>query len=135
WAAAGIKVNLKPMETAPLIALWTKGDYGLMSIALSWSPDPDAIVSYLTSTNLYGKGMGMADTQLDKMVEDARSILELPKRAAAYQQIQKRIADQAYGLQIYQYPLRWEAWRSYVKGYVPLAANIRSFVRTTWIAK
>ena len=135
WAAAGIKVNLKPMETAPLLALWAKGDYGLLSVALSWNPDPDAIVSYLTSANVYGKGMGMADAQLDKMVEDARSMLEVPKRAAAYQQIQKHIADQAYILQIYQYPLRWEAWRSYVKGYVPLAANIRTFVRTTWLAK
>lgn len=135
WAKAGIKVNLKPMETAPLIALWTKGEYGLMSIALSWNPDPDAIISYLTSSNTFGKGMGMADAQLDKMIEDARSILDVPKRAAAYQQIQKHVADQAYMLQIYQYPLRWEAWHSYVKGYVPLAANIRTFVRTAWVNK
>jgi peptide/nickel transport system substrate-binding protein len=135
WAAAGIKVNLKPMETAPLLALWAKGDYGLLSVALSWNPDPDAIVSYMASANNFGKAMGMADAQLDKMIEDARSILDIPKRAAAYQQIQKHIADQAYILQIYQYPLRWEAWRNYVKGYVPLAANIRTFVRTTWLNK
>lgn len=135
WAAAGIKVNLKPMETGPLIALWLKGEYGLMSIALSWSPDPDAIVSRLLSSNSFGKAMGMADTQLDRMIEDARAILDNTKRAAAYQQIQKHIADQAYVLQIYQYPLRWEAWRKYVKGYVPLAANIRTFVRTTWLDK
>ena len=79
--------------------------------------------------------MGMADTELDTMVVDARAILDYDKRAAAYQAIQKRIADQAYVLQIYQYPLRWEAWRGYVKGYVPLAANIRSYVRTTWLNK
>ena len=54
---------------------------------------------------------------------------------ASYQQIQKHIAEQAYILQIYQYPLRWEAWWSYVKGYVPLAANIRTFVRTASISK
>jgi len=135
WAAAGIKVNLKPMETAPLIGLWLKGDYTIMSIALSWSPDPDAIVSRLLSTHSQGKGIGMADAQLDKMIEDARAILDVPKRAAAYQQIQKHVADQAYLLQIYQYPLRWEAWWSYVKGYVPLAANIRTFVRAAYISK
>ena len=135
WAAAGIKVNLKPMETAPLIAAWLKGDFGIMSIALSWSPDPDAIVSRLLSTHSHGKALGMADARLDKMIEDARSILDNAKRASAYQQIQKHIADQAYILQIYQYPLRWEAWWSYVKGYVPLAANIRTFVRTTSVNK
>jgi len=135
WAKAGIKVNLKPMETAPLIALWLKGDFTIMSIALSWSPDPDAIVTRLSSTHSQGKGLGMADAQLDKMIEDARAILDIGKRATAYQQIQKHIADQAYILQIYQYPLRWEAWWNYVKGYVPLAANIRTFVRTTSISK
>ena len=135
WAAAGIKVNLKPMETAPLIALWLKGDYGLMSIALSWSPDPDAIVSRLLSDGAQAKGIGIADTQLDKMILDARGILDNAKRAGAYQQIQKHIAEQVYILQIYQYPLRWEAWQKHVKGYVPLAANIRTFVRTTWLSK
>ena len=135
WAAAGIKCNIKPTETAPLIANWLKGDYSLMSIALSWSPDPDAIVSRLLSTGSQGKGMGMADQQLDQMILDARSILDNAKRATAYQQIQKLIAEQAYILQIYQYPLRWEAWQKHVKGYVPLAANIRTFVRTTWLSK
>lgn len=135
WAKAGIKVAIKPWETAPLLAAWAKGDYSILSVALSWSPDPDAIVSRLGSQHAYGKAMGMADAQLDKMIEEARSILDVPKRAAAYQAIQKHIADQAHVLQIYQYPLRWEAWHGYVKGYVPLAANIRSFVRTTWVAR
>jgi peptide/nickel transport system substrate-binding protein len=49
--------------------------------------------------------------------------------------IQRHIADNAYVLDIYQYPLRWEAWWSHAKGYAPLAANIRSFVRTTWVDK
>ena len=133
WAAAGIKVNLKPMETAPLLSTWLKGDFGLLSVALAWSADPDVIVSRLSSAHPHGKAMGMDDAALDKMIVDARSILDNGKRAAAYQAIQKHIAEQAYILQIYQYPLRWEAWRGYVKGYVPLAANIRSFVRTTWL--
>jgi peptide/nickel transport system substrate-binding protein len=136
WAEAGIKVNLKPMETAPLLSMWVKGEYAtLLSVALSWSPDPDAIVSRLTSGNQYGKSMGMADPQLDAMVAEARTLLDPARRAAAYQQIQRRIADQAYVLDIYQYPLRWEAWWSYVKGYAPLAANIRTFVRTAWLDK
>lgn len=136
WAEAGIKVAIKPMETAPLIALWLKGEFPtLLSIALSWSPDPDAILSRILSTSASGKAFGMADTELDTMIIQARTILDRPKRAAAYLDIQKRIADQAYVLDIYQYPLRWEAWWNYAKGYQPLAANIRTFVRTTWVDK
>ncbi len=135
WAAAGIKVTIKPMETAPLLARWANGDYGILSVALAWSPDPDAILTRLTSDNRYGKSMGMTDASLDKMIVDARSLLEDARRAEAYQRIQRHIADQAYVLQIYQYPLRWEAWWNHVQGYVALASNIRSFVRTTWVNK
>ncbi len=136
WAEAGIKVAIKPMETAPLIGMWLKGEFPtLLSVALSWSPDPDAIVSRILSTGTSGKALGMADTQLDAMIIEARTLLDRDKRAAAYMAIQRRINDQAYVLDIYQYPLRWEAWWNYTKGYVPLAANIRTFVRTTWIDK
>ncbi len=136
WADAGIKVAIKPMETAPLIALWVKGEFAtLLSVAPSWNPDPDALASRLLSTGPYGKALGMTDTELDAMIVQARALLDPAKRAAAYMQIQRRIADQAYDLDIYQYPLRWEVWWTNVKGYVPLVGNIRSFVRTTWIDK
>jgi len=136
WAEAGIKVTLKPMETAPLIAMWIKTGFPtLLSVALSWNPDPDAIVSYMTSGSPTGKSMGIADAELDSMITEARTLLDPVKRAAAYVQIQRRIIEQAYALNIYQYPLRWEAWWNYVKGYVALPSNIRSFVRTTWLDK
>ena len=136
WAEAGIKVDIKPMETAPLIAMWLKGEFPtLLSVALSWSPDPDAIATFMYSGSTTGKAQGMADAQLDAMIVEARTLLDPVKRAAAYMAIQRRIADQAYVLQIYQYPLRWEAWWNYVKGYVALSSNIRSFVRTTWLDK
>jgi peptide/nickel transport system substrate-binding protein len=80
-----------------------------------------------------GRSAGMNDAKLDAMVVEARSILDPTRRAEAYMAIQRHIADNAYVLDIYQYPLRWEAWWNYVKGYVPLAANIRTFVRTAWM--
>jgi peptide/nickel transport system substrate-binding protein len=136
WADARVKVALKPMETAPLIAMWLKGEFGtLLSVALSWSPDPDAIVAFMLSGSQTGRAQGMADAELDRMIAEARSLLDPVKRAAAYMAIERRIADQAYVLQIYQYPLRWEAWWNYVNGYVALPSNIRSFVRTTWLDK
>lgn len=136
WAKAGIRVNLKPMETAPLLDMWVKGTFPtLLSVALSWSPDPDAILLRMSSQSAFGANMGMDDAELDKMIADARAEVVPEKRAALHQKIQEHIADQAYILQIYQYPLRWEAWWDYVHGYEPLAANIRSFVRTTWVDK
>lgn len=134
WAAAGIKVRLKPMETAPLLDMWVKGNWStLLSVALSWSPDPDAILQRVSSATPFGHNMGMNDAELDRMIAAARAQTDPRKRAAESMAIQQRIADNAYVLQIYQYPLRWEAWWDYVHGYHPLAANIRSYVRTTWV--
>ena len=135
-------VNDAPVVSGPVTGQFVNegnsGSYDLptlLSVALSWSPDPDSILSRIISTSPSGKALGMADPELDKMIVDARTILDVKKRAEAYMAIQKRINDQAYVLDIYQYPLRWEAWWSFAKGYVPLAANIRSFVRTAWIDK
>src|SRR6185312_14118645 len=85
WAQAGIKVAIKPMETAPLIAMWLKGGFPtLLSIALSWSADPDAILSRLLSTSTIGKAIGMSDAELDRMILAARTLLDPKQRAAAY---------------------------------------------------
>ncbi|MGV3651944.1 MAG: ABC transporter substrate-binding protein [Devosia sp.] len=133
WAAAGITVAINPMETAPLLAMWTQGTYPtLLSVALSWSPDPDAILQRLVSTGAFGQAQGMADTELDAMITAARAEIDPAARAEKHQEIQRHIAENAYVLQIYQYPLRWELWWNYVQGYQPLAANIRSYVRTAW---
>ncbi|WP_274627382.1 ABC transporter substrate-binding protein [Arvimicrobium flavum] len=136
WQAAGITVKISAMETAPLLAKWSSGDWPtLLSVALSWSPDPDAIFARLKSDSAFGAGMGMADTALDAMISEARAELDPASRAARNLDIQKHVADNAYVLQIYQYPLRWELWWNQVQGYAPLAANTRLFVRTTWVDK
>lgn len=133
WAQAGITVTINPMETAPLLQMYNQGTWPtLLSVALSWSPDPDAILQRMVSTAVYGIAQGMADTELDEMIKAARAEIDPAARAEKHQEIQRRIADNAYILQIYQYPLRWELWWNYVQGYEPMAASIRSYVRTAW---
>lgn len=136
WQAVGITVKLVPMETAPLLNMWATGNWPtLLSVALSWTPDSDAIFQYVKSDSGFGKAMGSNDPELDRMILAARAELDAAERAAKNLEIQKRIAENAYVIQIYQYPLRWEIWWKHVQGYVPLAANIRSFVRATWLKK
>ena len=136
WQAAGIAVKITPMETAPLLNMWTGAGWPtLLSVALAWTPDPNAIFQYAKSGSKVGSTMGIKDPDFDRMIAEARADLDPASRAARNGEIQRRIADNAYVLQIYQYPLRWEIWWNYVKGYAPLAANIRSYVRTAWVKK
>src|SRR5690606_38725604 len=104
-------------------------------VALSWTPDSDAILQRFKSTSDYGKAQGIKDPALDAMIDEARTLLDNDARAAKVGEIQRYIADNAYVIQVYQYPLRWELWWNYVEGYEPMAANIRSFVRQTAVNK
>jgi peptide/nickel transport system substrate-binding protein len=70
---------------------------------------------------------------MDSMIDAARSELNPKKRTADYLQIQKRIADQAYAIIVFQTPGLWELWRNYVRGYTPSILNVRTAVRTTWL--
>lgn len=135
WKAAGITVSLNTMETAPLLEDWTNGNFGLLSVSLVWEPDPDSIASRFSSTSAAGASMGMHDAELDQMITAARAELDPGARADAYLEIQKHIADQAYVLNVYGYPLRWEMYQGYVQEYNVLASNVRSYVRTTWLDK
>ena len=124
------------METAPLLNMWGSGTWPtVLSVALSWTPDADAIFQYVKSDSKFGTAMGIKDTELDRMISEARADLDTRSRAVKNLEIQRRIADNAYVIQVYQYPLRWEIWWNYVKGYAPLAANIRSYVRTASLKK
>jgi peptide/nickel transport system substrate-binding protein len=136
WQQAGITVKITPMETAPLLNMWSTGTWPtVLSVALSWTPDADAIFQYVKSDSKFGVAMGIKDAELDRMIGDARADIDTKSRADRNLEIQRRIADNAYIIQVYQYPLRWEIWWNSVKGYVPLAANIRSYVRTAWVKK
>jgi peptide/nickel transport system substrate-binding protein len=136
WQQAGITVKITPMETAPLLNMWGTGTWPtVLSVALSWTPDADAIFQYVKSDSKFGTAMGIKDAELDRMITDARADIDTKSRAAKNLAIQRHIADNAHIIQVYQYPLRWEIWWNYVKGYVPLAANIRSYVRTAWVQK
>jgi peptide/nickel transport system substrate-binding protein len=133
WATAGIKVAINPMETAPLLQMSAQGTFAtLLSVAQSWSPDADSILSRMSSDHVNGKAWGMHDDELDALIKASRADINPETRAEKHQKIQRIIADNAYHLMIYQYPLRWELWWNYVEGYHALAANIRSYVRTTW---
>jgi peptide/nickel transport system substrate-binding protein len=134
WAAAGIKVNVNPMPPADLIKAWHAGNFTVIALQTKVLPDPDVIAEKVRSTNaLFGQAWGFHDTKMDSMIDAARSELNPKKRTADYLQIQKRIADQAYAIIVFQTPGLWELWRNYVRGYTPSILNVRTAVRTTWL--
>ena len=95
WQAAGITVKIMPMETAPLLNMWSSGNWPtLLSVALSWTPDADAIFQYVKSDSKFGTAMGIADAELDQMIAEARADIngqDAPRRTSRSSAISPRM--------------------------------------------
>ncbi|MEP7198546.1 MAG: ABC transporter substrate-binding protein, partial [Chloroflexota bacterium] len=136
WAKGGIKVNIVPMEVAQIIDDWNKGNGKMIQVGGVWNSDPDGqLYNWFHSSTPTAKAYCINDPELDKLLEQGRTTTDVKARADIYQNVQKRIADQAYVFVLYGYPLRWEMWWDHVKGYANRPSNTRWALRYAWLDK
>lgn len=136
WNKAGIKVNIQPLEAAQAIKDYREGGGKMVQVGQVWAADPDPFLySSFHSSSDQAKAFCVKDAALDKLLDDGRTTTDVTKRAEIYQQIQKHLADQAYNLVLYGYPLRWEMWWDHVKGYKNRPSNTRYDLRNAWLEK
>ena len=102
WADVGFKVQIKQMDSAA----WTKqyytdGKSQVSFIGAQNGPDGNIAATYFLSTasqesgagNNGWKGYTYKNPEVDKLIEQARGVFDLNKRAAVYQQLCKVLAD------------------------------------------
>jgi len=116
-----IKVNVVAQPWPTLVGRGAKAETASDLVAVyvtPVSPDPDVLAAQYASTAL-GQFWAMHqlnDPQLDKMVADARSQNDQPKRMAQYAAIQQRIVDLQPCIFGMLENRKW-AMRNYVKGF------------------
>jgi peptide/nickel transport system substrate-binding protein len=136
WAEAGIDVTILPMEVGQILDDWRTGNGTMVQVGLTWAADPDIrLYNVFHSSAAQAQAYCINDPELDQLLETGRSSVDPDVRMQAYQDVQKLIADQVYELVDYGYPLRWEMWWDYVKGYHDVPSNSRWRLRTTWLDK
>lgn len=133
WAAAGINVTINPMEVGAIIKDFTGGAFKMAMVGTVWAPDPDVEVAQFYSKATSGKVPGIADAEIDALIEGCRIETNAEKRIGIYRQIQQRALDQVYVIVPYTYPLRWELTWDFVKGYEAMPSNARLTVRKTYL--
>lgn len=135
-AKVGITVNINPTELGTILNDWAAGNYEMISVGVVWVPDVDGEI-YLRfhSSTPFAQNQGLKDEELDRYFEQGRTATNLEDRKQAYIRAQERLADQAYNIVLYTYPLRWEVAWDYVKGYQPLSGQRRIYLRHTWLDK
>lgn len=136
WLEAGIDVNIVPMEVGQILSDWREGNGKMVQVGLTWMPDPDArLYGTYHSSAANAQAYCLDDPELDALLEAGRTTTDRDERMEIYNQVQERMADQAYVLVLYGYPLRWETWYDYVKGYQNVPSNSRWALRYTWLDK
>lgn len=136
WAEAGINVNIVPMEVSQILADWDSGNGKMIQVGITWEPDPDnRLYNVFHSSSSVAQAFCINDPELDELLDRGRASSDRAERMEIYKAVQERIADQAYVLVLYGYPLRWETWFDYVKGYHNVPSNSRWHLRTTWLDK
>jgi peptide/nickel transport system substrate-binding protein len=136
WLEAGIDVNIVPMEVGQILSDWREGNGTMIQVGLTWRPDPDTrLFGVFHSTAANAQAYCLDDPELDELLERGRATTDPDERFQVYQEIQELMAEEAYVLVLYGYPLRWEMWWDYVKGYNNVPSNSRWALRYTWLDK
>jgi peptide/nickel transport system substrate-binding protein len=99
FAQAGIKVDLDPTDFPIMIDRINKRDFE--AISLGWSAEPeDDLYQAFDSSQIKDEGddfISYANPELDKLIEEARSTVDEPKRMKLWQQCSRIIhEDQPY---------------------------------------
>jgi peptide/nickel transport system substrate-binding protein len=91
----GVDAELKGVDNATYVANRSKGDFDLnMAIEGSMYQPGFVVTTYYRSQSLFGKAAGMADAELDRLVDAQTVEFDATKRGQLFQQIERRILDQ-----------------------------------------
>lgn len=97
----GIEINIQSMEQATLIEKAGEGDFELSFLSYSYN-DPDVLYMLFHSSQIGGLNhTRVNNADLDALLEQGRTEMDLEKRKEIYIQAQKIIVDEAYWTPLY----------------------------------
>jgi len=98
---AGIKAEIKTLESATLLASTPEGKHDAICIAYGWS-DPDILYYFFHSSNLDRTNrVHYASPQVDHLLEKARTVVDNDARFAVYRELQEIIIKDAPWIPLY----------------------------------
>ena len=115
----GLEVEIQQVEFATFIAEIDRGLYPMFS--LGWSldfPDPQNILDYKFYSRSLGNDVALNDSEIDALLEDARTEFDAERRIELYREVERRLVGDAVWIPLYHSQAH-ELVQPYVEGYVP----------------
>ena len=95
-AQIGVRATLQPSERIAWVQKTLSGDYEFGTFQSPVRPEPDFLLSNILAENGPANYMNWQDTEIQRMLREARTTYDTNQRQQLYEQVQNRIADEAY---------------------------------------
>jgi len=118
---AGIQLELREYEINYIKQMMKDHDYELATRYYWWS-DPDILYYVFHSV----AGFPWSDPEVDKMIDEARYVMDLDERTAKYAEIQRKVMEQVPGIPLFS-EYQYLAVRNNVKGF-KIAVDSKAYV-------
>jgi peptide/nickel transport system substrate-binding protein len=128
----GIKMTIRPSERVAWVQKSLAGDFEMGTFLSGVRPDPDLVLGYRFQSDGSGNYMGWADDELDKLLKQGRTIYDAAQRQTIYENVQKKIAEEAYVLFVWRRQ-GVVATQKALQGFVPPWTNAITMSTELWL--
>ena len=132
-ARVGITVDIDAVSLNTYFDRWARGDFEAVIALNSGTPEPDVMLyRYWHSTGSLNKITGFKDPELDKLLDQARTLSDFVKRKELYDAVQRRLADASPWIWLYT-GYEYRVTLPNVRQFTPMPNGSLNFLRETWI--
>jgi peptide/nickel transport system substrate-binding protein len=133
-AKAGIAMKIEQVEWGALLKNFReKAAFQAIAFARIWYADPEGYVYDTTHSKGAINAGHYANAEVDRLLEEQRATVDLAKRVALWQELQRLYAQDVPIIWPYAMRTRYNVWRPALKGFQPMANASRVYLRQTWL--
>ncbi|MBC8492526.1 MAG: ABC transporter substrate-binding protein [Chloroflexi bacterium] len=134
-AEVGIDVQISAMESGAVSQkFWTEHDFDFRATRWGTWIDPDDFVYGEFHTKGGWNPGSCGYEELDKLLDEARAVVDREERKLLYKEIDRLIAEDACYVLLYR-EIRNAGVQNYVMGFKHEAGNTQLSIRDTWLAE
>jgi len=134
FAEIGIDMEIITGEYNAVRATVIAGDYDAFLVGWTGGPDPDSNTHNSFNTNGWFNWVNYSNPEVDRLLDEARSISDIPKRTELYREAERIISDEApmVFIKFPYFAADGQAHGLRVKNYVPDPQQIMYF-KEVWV--
>jgi peptide/nickel transport system substrate-binding protein len=131
----GIDAEIETLELGVYVDRWLKGDFDTVVALNGGNPDPDNMFyRYWHSTGNLQKVAAWNSPDVDKLLDQGKSILDPEKRKAVYADVQKKLTEAAPWTWLYV-GYEYRLMQQFVKNFTPMPNGSLIYLKNVWLDK